>query len=41
VDPLQMQNGHYMPPTAPGDSITMKPESLTTYEYPGGSCWQG
>ncbi|MBI1312524.1 fuconate dehydratase [bacterium] len=41
VAPVHMQNGRYMPPTAPGYSITMKPESLAEFEYPNGSAWQG
>ena len=40
VAPLVMQDGHYMPPTAPGYSITMKPESLVMYEFPSGAAWQ-
>ena len=40
VAPLVMQDGHYMPPTAPGYSITMKPESLAMYEFPSGAAWQ-
>ena len=40
VDPLVTKNGRYMPPTAPGYSITMKPESLDTYEYPTGAAWR-
>ena len=35
-----MQHGHYMPPTAPGYSITMKPESLTEFAYPHGAAWR-
>ncbi|MFK7821814.1 MAG: L-fuconate dehydratase [Planctomycetaceae bacterium] len=31
--PVVMQNGRYMPPTAPGYSASMKPESLTTFEF--------
>jgi L-fuconate dehydratase len=34
-----MNNGKYMPPTAPGYSITMLPESIATYEFPGGAAW--
>ena len=41
LDPVVMRNGHYMPPTAPGYSITMKPQSLETYEFPGGAAWKG
>ena len=33
VEPLQMRNGRYLPPTAPGYGITMKPESLAEYEF--------
>ncbi len=33
VDPVKMKNGRYMPPKAPGYSITMKAESLDTYEF--------
>lgn len=40
VDPLVMRDGHYMPPTAPGYSATMKLESLAEYEYPDGACWR-
>ncbi len=40
VDPVNMQNGRYMPPTAPGYSITMKPESLAEFEFPSGAAWQ-
>ena len=40
-DPVQMRNGHYLPPTAPGYSITMKAESLTEYAFPAGPAWKG
>lgn len=40
VDPLVMQHGHYMPPNAPGYSITMKPESLAEFEFPNGAAWR-
>ena len=33
LDPVTMRDGHYLPPTAPGYSITMKPESLGGYEF--------
>ena len=33
LDPVTMRDGHYLPPTAPGYSITMKPESLDEYEF--------
>lgn len=41
VDPVVMKNGHYMPPEAPGFSITMRPESLDAYEFPTGKEWRG
>jgi L-fuconate dehydratase len=40
VNPLEMQHGHYMPPAAPGYSITMKPESLAEFEFPSGAAWR-
>ncbi|MBV9385279.1 MAG: L-fuconate dehydratase [Chroococcidiopsidaceae cyanobacterium CP_BM_ER_R8_30] len=40
LDPVTVKNGHYMPPTKPGFSIQMKPESLDKYEYPKGEAWQ-
>lgn len=39
TDPVVMKGGRYMPPTAPGYSITMKPVSLDAHDYPGGSAW--
>ena len=39
VDPVVVRGGRYMPPTAPGYSITMRPESLATYAYPHGPAW--
>lgn len=40
VDPVQIEHGRYVPPTMPGYSITMKPESLVAYEYPIGAAWR-
>ena len=40
VNPLVMRHGHYMPPTAPGYSITMKPESLAEFSFPNGPAWR-
>ncbi len=40
VDPVIIQNGHYMPPTAPGYSITMRRESLDEFEFPHGRAWR-
>ena len=39
LDPVTIKNGRYMPPTAPGYSITMRPESLDEYEFPIGRAW--
>jgi L-fuconate dehydratase len=40
VDPLVTKDGKYMPPKAPGYSITMKQESLAEFEYPHGAAWR-
>jgi L-fuconate dehydratase len=40
VDPVVIRGGRYMPPTAPGYSVTMKPESLLQYEFPDGTLWR-
>lgn len=39
-DPVVMKNGHYMPPQAPGYSISMKAESLAQHRFPEGAVWQ-
>jgi L-fuconate dehydratase len=39
IDPVVVRGGRYMPPTAPGYSITMRHESLATYAYPLGAAW--
>ena len=39
IDPVVIRDGRYMPPTAPGYSITMRDESLKTYRYPEGAAW--
>lgn len=39
VAPITMKNGRYMPPSAPGYSATMKPDSLAAFEYPNGKAW--
>jgi L-fuconate dehydratase len=39
VDPVVIRNAHYIAPSAPGYSITMKPESLRDYDFNGGSVW--
>lgn len=40
VDPVVMRHGRYLPPAAPGYSITMKPASLAAHAYPDGAVWR-
>jgi len=39
VDPVVIRKGRYVPPSKPGYSIQMKPESLDAHEFPGGRVW--
>ena len=39
-EPVTIRRGRYMPPTRPGYSITMKPDSRTKYQFPGGEMWR-
>jgi len=39
LDPVVIENGAYMPPKAPGYSITMQTQSLKDYEFPNGKVW--
>ncbi|MCG6987161.1 MAG: L-fuconate dehydratase [Gemmatimonadetes bacterium] len=39
VHPVVIRDGRYQAPTAPGYSITMKPESLRTFAFPDGAAW--
>ena len=39
LNPVVIHNGRYMPPTAPGYSITMRPEVFGVYTFPSGSVW--
>ena len=41
VHPAIVKGGRYMPPDAPGYSVTMYPASIAAYSYPGGSAWAG
>jgi L-fuconate dehydratase len=41
VDPVVIRNGRYVPPSARGYSIEMKPESLRDYAFPDGAMWAG
>ena len=38
--PVQMHQGRYRPPQAPGYSIEMLPESIAAYEFPSGAAWK-
>jgi L-fuconate dehydratase len=40
LDPVIIRNGHYMPPPAPGFSITMKPEVFSDFIFPSGPMWR-
>ena len=40
LDPVQIKNGAYMPPSMSGYSITMKEQSLKDYEFPNGKIWK-
>ncbi len=39
LDPVRIEDGHYMPPERPGYSIEMYPESLEEFEFPTGNAW--
>ena len=39
VDPVVIKEGRYLPPTAPGFSAQIRPESLLAYAYPDGRVW--
>jgi L-fuconate dehydratase len=39
LTPVQIRNGRYILPTAPGYSIQIKEESLTRFAYPTGEAW--
>ena len=41
VHPVILRGSHYMPPDAPGYSVTMYPSSIAAYSYPNGSAWAG
>ncbi|MBY0436198.1 MAG: fuconate dehydratase, partial [Cyclobacteriaceae bacterium] len=39
-EPVEILNGHYMPPQKPGYSITMKKSSREQYQFPDGEVWK-
>lgn len=41
VNPVTVRNGCYIPPTAPGYSARMWPESLDRFSFPHGAEWRG
>lgn len=40
VDPVVMQNAHYMAPNCPGYNTELKQEAIAEFEYPHGSYWK-
>lgn len=40
LDPVIVRGNRYMPPSAPGFSIEMRPESLDEFEFPIGAAWR-
>jgi L-fuconate dehydratase len=40
VDPVEIRNGNYVTPTAPGYSTEIRPESLVEFGYPDGAAWR-
>ncbi|TXN34311.1 L-fuconate dehydratase [Flagellimonas hymeniacidonis] len=40
IDPVVIENGAYMPPSLPGYSIEMKPDSMEQYTFPEGEVWR-
>ena len=39
TNPVRMSGANYQPPTAPGFSAEMYPESIATYRFPDGTFW--
>ncbi|HEY3182447.1 MAG TPA: enolase C-terminal domain-like protein [Gaiellaceae bacterium] len=40
VDPVRVVGGRYLPPSRPGYSIEMRPESIAEYSFPDGAAWR-
>lgn len=40
LNPVVIRDGCYMPPTAPGYSIMMRPDVFSAYAFPSGSAWR-
>ena len=39
VDPIRIERGRYVAPTAPGIALEMRPESIAAHRFPNGSVW--
>ncbi|NUU20286.1 MAG: fuconate dehydratase, partial [Streptomycetaceae bacterium] len=39
TEPVDVRDGHYLAPTAPGFSARMHPETLIAYAFPDGAVW--
>jgi L-fuconate dehydratase len=39
--PVEVRQGRYLPPRAPGFSVALRPASLADYAYPEGRIWRG
>ncbi|GIH09823.1 mandelate racemase [Rhizocola hellebori] len=40
TDPVRIERGHYLAPTAPGMSARMQEQTLADYAYPAGRIWR-
>ena len=40
ADPVRIERGHYLAPTAPGMSARMHEQTLADYAYPTGRIWR-
>ena len=40
VNMIVVKDGHYMPPTKPGYSAEMHPQSIADYTFPTGKVWR-
>ena len=38
-NPVVVRDGRYLPPEAPGYSVTMRPASLAEFDFPLGPAW--
>jgi L-fuconate dehydratase len=41
VAPARVVRGRYIPPTAPGYSVEMRPETISEFGFPDGPAWSG